>query len=43
MVDWLVEAAGGGEGSELLPLPDDEYFGPLLDYRAEDRRLGLDF
>ena len=34
-------AAQGGEGSDLLPAPDDEYFGPLLDYPAEDRRLGL--
>jgi nucleoside-diphosphate-sugar epimerase len=41
MVDWLVGAARGGEGSELLPLPEDEYFRPLLDYTAEDRRLGL--
>ena len=41
MVDWLVEAARGGEGSELLPFPDDEYFGPLLDYTTENRRLGL--
>ena len=42
MVDWLVTAAQGGEGSDLLPAPDDEYFAPLLDYPAEDRRLGLD-
>jgi nucleoside-diphosphate-sugar epimerase len=41
MVDWLVTAAQGGEGSDLLPAPDDEYFAPLLDYAAEDRRLGL--
>ena len=40
-VDWLVSAARGGEGSALLPARDDEYFGPLLDYEAEDRRLGL--
>ena len=40
MVDWLVRAARGGEGSEPPPLPDDEYFGPLLDYAAEDHRLG---
>ena len=39
MLDWLVTAAQGGEGSDLLPAPDDEYFGPLLDYAAEDRRL----
>jgi nucleoside-diphosphate-sugar epimerase len=42
MVDWLVTAAQGGEGSDLLPAPDDEYFAPLLDYTAEDRRLGLE-
>ena len=39
MLDWLVTAAQGGEGSDLLPAPDDEYFRPLLDYAAEDRRL----
>ncbi len=38
-VDWLVGAARGAEGSELLPAPDDEYFAPLLDYAAEDRLL----
>jgi nucleoside-diphosphate-sugar epimerase len=38
-VEWLVSATQGGEGSELLPAPDDEYFGPLLDYAAEDRRV----
>ena len=42
MVDWLVTAAQGGEGSDLLPASDDEYFAPLLDYTAEDRRLGLE-
>jgi nucleoside-diphosphate-sugar epimerase len=36
-VDWLVTAAQGGEGSDLLPAPDDEYFAPLLDYAAENR------
>ena len=40
MVDWLVTAAEGGEGADLVPAPDDEYFAPLLDYRAEDRLLG---
>jgi len=39
-VDWLVAAARGGEGAQLLPAPDDEYFAPLLDYAAEDRLLG---
>jgi nucleoside-diphosphate-sugar epimerase len=38
-VEWLVSAAQGGEGSDLLPAPDDEYFAPLLDYAAEDRLL----
>ncbi len=40
MVDWLVSAAEGGEGADLLPASDDEYFAPLLDYTAEDRLLG---
>ena len=35
-VVWLVSAARGGE---MLPGLDDEYFGPLLDYAAEDRYL----
>ena len=34
-VDWLVSTARGGEMQGL----DDEYFGPLLDYAAEDRYL----
>lgn len=38
-VDWLVSAARGGEGAALLPGPDDPFFGPLLDYPAEDRYL----
>ncbi len=38
-VEWLVAAAGGGEGAELLPGTDDELLGPLLDYTAEDRYL----
>jgi nucleoside-diphosphate-sugar epimerase len=41
MVDWLVTAAQGGEGSDLLPASEDEYYAPLLDYAAEDLRLGL--
>ena len=40
-VEWLVSAARGGEGSALLPSSDDEYYAPLLDYAAEDRRLAL--
>jgi nucleoside-diphosphate-sugar epimerase len=38
-VDWLVSAATSGEGADLLPPPDDEYFGPMLDYAAEDAFL----
>ena len=34
-VEWLVS------GVEPRPGPDDEYFGPFLDYRLEDRRLDL--
>lgn len=40
-VEWLVSAARGGAGAEILPGPDDTYFGPLLDYAAEDRYLTL--
>ena len=35
-VEWLVSAARRGEA---LPGLDDDYFGPLLDYAAEDRYL----
>lgn len=35
-VEWLVSAARSGES---LPGLDDDYFGPLLDYSAEDRYL----
>jgi nucleoside-diphosphate-sugar epimerase len=35
-VDWLV---AGGDGPESLPGLDDPYFGPMLDYAAEDRYL----
>ena len=38
-VDWLLSAARGGEGAANLPGPDDPFFGPLLDYEAEDRYL----
>lgn len=38
-VEWLVSAAHGGEGSENLPGLDDAFFGPMLDYAAEDRYL----
>jgi nucleoside-diphosphate-sugar epimerase len=35
-VEWLVSAACGGEGAENLPGPEDAFFGPMLDYAAED-------
>lgn len=38
-VDWLVAAAGGGDGAAKLPREDDEFFAPLFDYAAEDRFL----
>ncbi len=38
-VDWLVSAARGGEDADRLPGPGDSFFGPLLDYAAEDRYL----
>jgi nucleoside-diphosphate-sugar epimerase len=38
-VEWLVAAARSGEGAELLPAADDEFFAPMLDYAAEDRYL----
>lgn len=38
-VEWLVSAAHGGEGAELLPGSDDDFLGPMLDYSAEDRYL----
>ena len=38
-VDWLAAAARGGEDADLIPGPGDSYFGPLLDYPAEDRWL----
>ena len=38
-VSWLVSAARKGEAAEKLPGLDDDYFGPLLDYAAEDRYL----
>jgi nucleoside-diphosphate-sugar epimerase len=41
-VEWLVSAARGGDGAETLPDPDDAFFGPLLDYAAEDRYLATD-
>jgi nucleoside-diphosphate-sugar epimerase len=41
-VKWLVSAARGGDGVDTLPGPDDPFFGPLLDYAAEDRYLRLE-
>jgi nucleoside-diphosphate-sugar epimerase len=38
-VEWLVSAARGGDGAENLPGIDDVFFGPMLDYAAEDRYL----
>ena len=38
-VDWLTAAARGGDDADLIPGPADDYFGPLLDYPAEDRWL----
>ena len=38
-VEWLVEAARGGEDAALLPQADDPFFAPFLDYAAEDRYL----
>jgi nucleoside-diphosphate-sugar epimerase len=38
-VEWLVSAARGGEGAGNLPGLEDAFFGPMLDYAAEDRYL----
>ena len=38
-VDWLVSAANGGDGADVLPPPDDDFFAPMLDYAAEDAFL----
>ena len=38
-VEWLVGAVAGGEGRAKVPLADDPFFAPLLDYAAEDRYL----
>ncbi|MBA3365621.1 MAG: NAD(P)H-binding protein [Actinobacteria bacterium] len=38
-VEWLVSAACGGDGAESLPGLDDAFFGPLLDYTAENSYL----
>lgn len=38
-IEWLVSAARGGEGAVNLPGLDDPFFGPMLDYTAEDRYL----
>lgn len=36
-VDWLVRAAAGGEGAQILGGLEEDFFGPMLDYAAEDR------
>jgi nucleoside-diphosphate-sugar epimerase len=36
-VDWLVRAAASGAGRRVIGDLDDEFFGPMLDYAAEDR------
>ena len=38
-VEWLVAAGRGGERADALPGPGDPFFGPMLDYEAEDRYL----
>jgi nucleoside-diphosphate-sugar epimerase len=38
-VEWLVSATRGGDGAENLPRLDDAFFGPMLDYAAENRYL----
>ncbi|HKX75838.1 MAG TPA: NAD-dependent epimerase/dehydratase family protein [Acidimicrobiia bacterium] len=40
-IKWLVAAADGGPGADLLPAPDDPFFGPMFDYDAEDRYLAM--
>jgi len=38
-VEWLVAAARSDAGTGCLPGRDDPFFGPMLDYAAEDRYL----
>ncbi len=38
-IDWLVSAAGGGEGAVAVPALDDPFFSGMFDYPAEDRYL----
>jgi nucleoside-diphosphate-sugar epimerase len=38
-VRWLVTAARGGPDAGCIPPPGDPFFGPLLDYPAEDSYL----
>ena len=35
--DWLVRAAAGRSGARVIGDLDDDFFGPMLDYAAEDR------
>lgn len=38
-VEWLMAAAHGGEGAEILPAREDDFFAPMFDYALEDRYL----
>jgi nucleoside-diphosphate-sugar epimerase len=40
-IDWLVDAASGGDDAGLLPPDDDEYFARYFGYPAEDLYLRL--
>lgn len=40
-IDWLIDAAYGGEDAMLLPRDDDEYFSRYFAYPAEDLYLRL--
>ncbi|HEX5450370.1 MAG TPA: hypothetical protein VFW85_09970 [Gaiellaceae bacterium] len=35
-IDWLVEAAAGGDDASLVPRANDEYFSRFFNYAAED-------
>ncbi len=45
-IDWLVRAAGSGDGADTVPSADDPFFRPFFDYEREDAWLagsaGLD-
>ncbi|HEY2327701.1 MAG TPA: SDR family oxidoreductase [Gaiellaceae bacterium] len=40
-IDWLVEAASGGDDASLVPRDDDEYFSRFFNDAAEDLYLKL--